>query len=285
MHSYAVIIPTTCAPERAPLLERALASVDRAQAELVIVANGPRVDDALLHRLRDSGAAVHRLEIGNVSIARREGVARSTAPLFCFLDDDDEFLPGGLAQRAARFEPSLACVVTNGYLREGDVDSPLVPPRCEAAINHDPVGAFLQHNWFASPASMFQRSVFPLALLDTTLRFFEWTQIFFRMVERGLQIHYVDAFTYRKYEDHPYSVSKSAEYATAYSAFVRDELLPLKLPPDVRRKLRQRYATALNSQSVQQLAGGHRAAAWAAHVRCLAAGGWSYLPYTRRLLL
>lgn len=284
MHPYCVIVPTTCAPERAVLLERAIASVDRERTELVVVANGPRVDASLLARVRDLGATTHRLDAGNVSRARYEGVARSSAPLFCFLDDDDEFLPGGLAARAARFDPTLACVVTNGYLREGSVETPLVPPRSAAAINQDPVGAFLRHNWFASPASMFQRSVFPLALLDTTLRFFEWTQIFFRMVEGGLRIRYLDAFTYRKYEDHPYSVSKSAEYASAYSAFIRDELLPMRLPHTVRRQLKQRYATALNSLSLQELAAGHRAAAWRAHVGCLLAGGWRYLPYTRRLL-
>ena len=285
MSQYAVIIPTTCTTERASLLLRAVASVDVKQSELVVVANGPRVDEVLLHELRGLGARVYRQEVGNVSSARCEGVARSHAPLFSFLDDDDEFLPGGLERRAALFHSELACVVTNGYLRIGAVDTPLVPADIAESINADPMGSFFQLNWFASPASMFQRAKFPLGLFDTSLKYFEWTQLLFRIVDQGLAFHYEDELTYRKYEDHPYSVSKTAEYSQAYPAFLREEILNFKLNPDVRQVLLKKYAIALNTLSFQALLAGHRRAAWAAHVECLLAGGWQYLPYTRKLLV
>lgn len=279
-----VIIPTTCEKAREESIRRALASVYEQASEVVVVVNGERSDSSLLKQLRaDTRLIVLQLTEGNVSKARLAGLRRSTSPFFCFLDDDDEFLPGALAQRMALFEDRVDVVVTNGYEHRHGSDQPLVPPAIAATANSDPAGSFLSFNWFASPASMFRASTVGQELLDIKLRHFEWTHLFFSLLLAGKSIRYGDCLTYRKFEDNPLSVSKSAEYAQAYPSFLRS-LSTMDLDSRTKGLLKAKTVVALNGLSVMELARGRRRAAWKAHAQCIAMGGWRYVPYTRRLL-
>lgn len=280
MTTISVIIPTTCDARRAGLIQRALDSVDLQHSvtvQTVLVANGPSVNEDLLKRISSSWAKVIRLEEGNVSKARFAGLQASTGDFFCFLDDDDEFLPGALAHRLSLFEDGVDCVVTNGLVN----DAPLVSARAARLANADPAAAFFVQNWFASPGSMFRRGAFD-GLFDMDHKYFEWTLLFFRLLSAGHRIKYDDAKTYCVWQNSPGSASSSAEYELAHADVLAD-ILALPLGEDALAALRLKHHTALNAKSQLHLERRQRLEAWKSHLSCLKSGGWRYLPFTRKL--
>lgn len=280
-----IIIPTTCEGGREPLVRRSIASVlnQDVEIDLIVVVNGDRFDPSLLSKLQQNPALkVRQLAQGNVSAARFHGLSNARGQFFGFLDDDDEFLPRALAQRVALFSDDVDVVVTNGY--HYDVaETRLVPASITADANTDPAGSFFRCNWFASPASLFRSTTVEKSLFDITIKHFEWTYLFFSLLSQRKTIRYHDCITYRVYEDTPLSVSKSIDYALAYPDFLLT-LMRLHRDPRHRNLLRHKYVGALNGVSKLELSRGRRTAAWTAHIKCLASGGWGYLPYTRHLL-
>lgn len=280
-----VIIPTTCDVRREASIFRALNSVQMQVGptiDLVIVVNGANVDEGLYLRLCKTGARILRLAEGNVSKARFAGVQSINGEFFSFLDDDDEFLDDAMAYRLSLFSEGIDCVVTNGWEHDAQ-DQRLVRPEVARLANRDPAHAFLVQNWFASPGSMFRRATVQASVFDISHRFFEWTWLFFSLVAAGKTFKYDDAVTYRVWKDTPMSASRTMEYREASVGFLAD-LLKLPLEASVLSELRRKYQTALNSCSLMRLEERDRHGAWIAHVNCLKAGGWRYLPFTRKLL-
>jgi glycosyltransferase involved in cell wall biosynthesis len=96
-----VIIPCF---NRKAMLERAIASVlcqDFKNFELVVVDDGSNEDLGQIEKmLRRRGQRLMRLEKNSgVSVARNQGVKISSAPLICFLDSDDLWLPQKLRRQ------------------------------------------------------------------------------------------------------------------------------------------------------------------------------------------
>lgn len=284
-----VIIPTTCEDSRSESLLRAISSIREQEGvlvEILLICNGNRQDGQLLAYLeRQDGLRILRIQEGNVSKARYLGVCNVNSEFFCFLDDDDEFLPGCLQQRLAVMTNDLDCevVVTNGFYHILGTDIPMVSSDLALMINSDVCGTFLQQNWFSSPASMFRTQRIKAELFDFAYRYFEWTYLFFRIVSLKKKLVFDNVITYRKYEDNPLAVSKSIEYALAYPDFLI-EVKRLKLPKDVKGAIQKKYVTALNSQSNIYRERGQLINAWKFHLACLMHGGWQYISYTRRLL-
>src|SRR5690348_6425889 len=102
-HRISVIIPTTCETRRWASLRRAIstaASQENVSTEVIVIVNGDRVDPECFKQLR----GMHNLKVviqkeGSLPLALRYGRSLVSSPFFCFLDDDDEYLPGGLWQR------------------------------------------------------------------------------------------------------------------------------------------------------------------------------------------
>lgn len=281
-----VIIPTTCDLRRAAQIERAVDSVLSQQGvtvDLLLVVNGPHVNEALYQRLLQTRAHVIRLPEGHVSQARYAGVLATHAPFFGFLDDDDEYLPGALARRVACFEAGVDCVVTNG-LERGASERPLVPSEMGDLVHIDPVRAFMRHNWFACAGSMFRRATVEPALFDIEHRRFDWTLLFFLLVATGKRFRYVDEMTYRVWKDSPAPARDTNADALA-NADLLAEVVRLPLPPEVLGDLQRQRQRALNRRSQLHLEQRQRLDAWRAHLACLRAGGWRYLPFTRKLLV
>lgn len=273
-------IPTTADLLREAMLRRAISSAGSAQ--VIVVVNGDRFDPLLVDSLRaDKSLVVLQRDEGNVSAARRAGLDAVTTAFFCFLDDDDELLPDALESRMRSIRPDDDILVTNGYCHDG-VDRPLVE-MAAGEINADPIGSFLRQNWFASPAGLFRTAAIPKQMFDIRLAHFEWTWLFFQLQTAGIRMRYTDDLTYRIHTGTLASASKSAEYAASYAPLLRS-LLALPLPPRHRRTLLRKYQVALNGASLAALRAGTKSSAWAVHARCLATGGWRYLPYTRHLL-
>ncbi len=285
-----VIIPTTCQKERSKLLQRANESIvtqTGVVVDAIVVVNGNRYDPDLLTTLTaDTRIRVIQIAEGNVSIARHVGVLSANGRFFCFLDDDDEYLSNALISRVGIFTENKAAdvVVTNGFEHVDGEDSPLVAREDEDYIRKNPELGFFRRNWFASPASLFDAEAIGADCFDFIYKHFEWTYLFFFLLSKRKKIHFDPTITYRVNGGSPLSVSNTEEYAMAYPDFVR-ELIFLPLHPEIKRKLRAKYVTALNARSNIELKRGQRLLAWKSHMKCLMNGGWQYLPYTRHLLL
>jgi glycosyltransferase involved in cell wall biosynthesis len=284
-----VIVPTTCEQKRADQIQRAIQSIEQQQGariEILIIVNGDQYDTDLLLKLKNNPSLrIIQLANGNVSAARYQGVLESTAEFFCFLDDDDEFLPGAMAKRVSLFahESGADIVVTNGYLHKHG-DKLLVPAGLSESINTTPATMFLATNWFASPSCSFRRKSIEQSLFDLRYKFFEWTYLFFLLLSKGKRFHFDESLTYRIHQDNPLSVSKTIEYFDAYPDFLlKLKLLPLE--PSIQKALAKKYVIALNSLSNLHLKQRDVKNAWAFHIKCLMSGGFGYLPYTRHLVL
>jgi glycosyltransferase involved in cell wall biosynthesis len=287
--SVSVIIPTTCRTLRAHLLQRAIESVvtqSLTTVEAILVINGNQSDNQIVSQLEgDVRLRVIKLNVGNVSYARYAGLCAATGDFFCFLDDDDELLPDSLITRVSLFRQNRGAdvVVTNGYTHSAGRDHPLVPSGFESEIRSNIGLSILNHNWFASAAPLFDMKSVDRALFNLSFKYYEWTYLFFLLLTSGYTFVYDDALTYRINEASPMSASKSYDYILAYPSFLLD-LKKLPLCQDIRQRVKQKYATALNSQSILESESGLQTRAWVSHIKCLLSGGWKYIPYTRTLL-
>lgn len=289
-YTVSVIVPTMCEGSRSSLLNRAIQSIlsqSDVSLEVLIVVNGKKFDPQLLSVLQqDDRLKIIHLEEANVSSARYEGVLRATSDYFCFLDDDDEFLPGALNKRVSLFveHDDADVIVTNGFEHRNGEDVPLVEPGSAEDILKTPGECFLSRNWFASPAALFKRSSIGPRFFHFNFKYFEWTYLFFLLLSENKKVHYDEVFSYRKYEDNPLSVSKSIEYSLGYPNFL-NTLKQLPLSPNLKRIIHEKYITALNTQSNLELKSGLLARAWMTHIKCMFKGGWRYIPFTRHLLI
>lgn len=287
-HTVSVIIPTTCQASRSNCLYRAIESIvnqSEVVVEVIIVLNGDQYDHKLVANLtEDDRVRLIRLEEANVSTARFVGVCNVTGDYFCFIDDDDEFLPDAFKLRLALFSSQDAdIVVTNGYIYTEGNDIPVVKPGAAKEISANPVDSFLRRNWFGSAAAFFKTKSFDPEIFNFSFKYFEWTYLFFLLISKGNRFYFDETATYRKYEDNPSSVSKSIEYSMAYPAFLRT-LNGLPLADDFKRIVQCKYITALNMQSNLEMRQGFLWRAWKSHLKCLLNGGWQYISYTRHLL-
>jgi glycosyltransferase involved in cell wall biosynthesis len=284
-----VIIPTMCEASRSVLIHRAIESVltqSGVIVEILIIINGNRYDQQLAATLKtNSRLNLIWLDVANVSTARYKGVCHAQGEYFCFLDDDDEFLPGALQGRVSLFtgHNDVDIVVTNGFEHRSGIDSPLVTLDSSNEIMKDLGGSFLRTNWFSSPAALFKSKTIDSELFNFNYKYFEWTYLFFLLLSKDKRFHYDEMLSFRKYEDNPLSVSKSLEYATDYPVFLQS-LKMMPLDPIIKSKINDKYVTALNTRSNFELNQGLLLRAWISHFRCLANGGWQYLPYTRHLI-
>src|SRR5262249_21335746 len=158
--SVSIIIPTTASPGRAPLLRRALRSLQEDQNHAVVpivVVNGSRfVSDILgeLKRRRD----IRCLYVDKASHtnARLEGRRMVQTQYFGLLDDDDEYLPGAVPLRLAALtnDPSLDGAITNGYSHDNGQDRDQFAALW--ACQGSPLGSLTDNDWLPSAGALFQ---------------------------------------------------------------------------------------------------------------------------------
>jgi glycosyltransferase involved in cell wall biosynthesis len=288
VYSVSIIIPTTCESARCKLLLRAIDSIfnqSGANFEIIIVVNGDRYDSQFVSNLEcQPNLKLIRLEKANVSIARYVGVRHVTSDYFCFIDDDDEFLPEAFAIRLAVFDKVDAdVVVTNGFIHADGKDNVVVTPEFAKQILKNPAESFLSRNWFGTASAFFRTKSFDPEIFNISFKYYEWTYLFFLILSKLKKIYFDEAVTYRKYEDNPMSISKTIEYIMAYPEFLlKLKCLPLEIY--IKQIIHEKYITALNMQSNQEMQRGELGMAWKSHIKCLSHGGWRYFAYTRHLL-
>ncbi len=284
-----IIIPTTALKAREHEIARAIASVlDQSGVDVqpILVVNGARFDPALVASLKaDDRVVVVQIDEGNVSRARHAGVRRCDRPFFGFLDDDDEMLPGAVAARLKCFDDAVDVVVSNGWYRSAQGDETvIVPDDIMRRIEHDPLDALLDFNWFSAACGLFRAATMPPALFDIDLKFYECTWIALSLIDQRKTIRRCEIDGFRMHQGTPASASKTKDYCRANPEFIRRMRRFERFGDAFDRTCRRRLPIALNLLSQLEMEWGHYGRAWVAHLRCLASGGLGYLPYTRRLL-
>lgn len=282
-----IIVGTLARRERGPSLRRAIASLipqaGPAPAILVVV-NGRQADPAVLAALAGR-TEVELLQIPQESfgVALLAGRQAVRTRYFGFLDDDDEYLPGGLARRmeALLAEPAADLVVTNGLSRTDRGDFPAYHNL--PAVAADPLGALFRESWLASCGGLFRTDRVPVTLFADSHPYFEWSWLAFRLATAGARIAVLDEATF-VVNDTPGSASKEPRALLSAVAYYR-RLLSLPQRPDLKGIIDRRLCRALHCLADHQMQTGQIPAAWRHHWASLRSpGGWRHLSFSLRLL-
>lgn len=280
-----IVIPTTCDPVRESALVRALASLQNQTMgvpSIVVVANGPHVDERVLQRIGAMpGVQVRRIEAGSAPRAIALGRHGVTTPYFGFLDDDDEYLPDALSVRfqALERDADAAVCATDGYDFAGGEDR--LREAISAEAQRDPLRGLLQANWLASCGGLFRSALVSAHYFDGETRFYEWTLLAYQLAA-STKILLLNTPTFRL---HPSlgSLSRSEAYRLAEPDVLR-KICRLNLPEDVQHALRRRLGTSYHSIARYFGQTGRRRYAWRYHGRSLIQpGGWRYALYSVKL--
>jgi glycosyltransferase involved in cell wall biosynthesis len=281
-----VIVPTTASAERAPLLERALRSLQEHQHRLVVpivVVNGTRYVPGVLESLRQRrNSRCLYLKNDSHTGARLAGRQAVDTEFFAFLDDDDEFLPDAVERQldAVAGDPSVDVLITNGYRHESGQD--FVQLTDVASLQRDPLGGLMKFSWLHSSGALFRTDRISSDYMQGPAAM-ELTYLALKLVLTRT-LRFLDVPTYRWYRGTPESLSAMKEYRASGPAAIL-EMLKLNPPTHIKRCLRQKYAAILHYLSEAERRDGCYRAAWRYHLRSLSSPyGIPYLLYTRHLL-
>jgi glycosyltransferase involved in cell wall biosynthesis len=280
-----VVIATTAVEARKAALRRAIAGAlaQEPRPAVIVVVNGVRYDRALYEELQAMQAiTLVYSEVPSYPAAQRLGRSHVATPYFCFLDDDDELLPGSIAARLAHVQahPDVDVVVARGYRCIDGVDKP--DGATFPANDSELLVSLLRHNWFASPAALFATERVGGEFFDGETKYYEWTLMAFRLAAAGRRFGFVEDYGYRLHES-PVSLSKESGSTLAVPE-VLHALQRLSSSRAVRRELERRLTHAYHDCSTLELSRGNRKLAWRHHLASLKGpGGLRYLSYTRHL--
>jgi glycosyltransferase involved in cell wall biosynthesis len=283
------IVRSTGDRTRAELLKRAVASIltqTGIDVECIVVFNGSDYDDSLLawtQAQRHTRTFV--LDCADKALATLMGRAMVRGDFFCFLDDDDQYLPGALAFRANYLaeRPLLDCVATNGYYVSERRVRPVFAKADRFARDGYVESLLHSRNWLASCGGMFRASTVPAAYFTNLTRHREWTLIAYR-IATDLRVEFVNRLGYRVY-NLAGSQSKRSTYVDA-GVEVLDAMLAWPRGA--------RYAAALRRQKARAYRGAASyyriyhdfGRAWSAYWHALRSpGGWRHAPYGALLML
>lgn len=286
--SVCIIIPSTCELRRFEGLRRAIDSIlgqEEVAVRVLVVVNGQRVDPDCFRRLQSRQDIEVRYESEGSSV-KAIGIGRDLVrePFFGFLDDDDEYLPGALANRIAPMlrDASIDFVASNGLrCNEQGIDEPFLTDT--ASIESAPLEELTRANWLASCGGLFRTASVVPGDFDPSVRYFEWTYLAY-LLACTRRMGFVDQATFRIHST-PGSLSKSLAYQTAETC-VLQKVLELKLPKPVRVLVKAKLSAAHHDAAELAYAQGEQGTAWRHHLRSLLLpGGLRYLAFSRHLMI
>jgi hypothetical protein len=283
-----VIIRSAAQPARADALKRAVESVvTQANADVTcsVIFNGRACDPHLVRwARRQPRTRCTTLYSGGKREATIAGRQLVQTPFFCYLDDDDELMPGALSHCLAFMEenPLLDCVATNGYHCRAGIDDTLFPVTRRFVKGELLESLVEARNWLASGAAMFRTDTVAPSYFQNLPKHREWTVIAFRLAT-DRNVLFSDMPTCRIHSS-PQSESKTDTYAEAALEAWR-QISICNQRAELVRKIKVQQALALRSLCSYYRLKRRFGDAWAAYLRALASpAGWSYLPYAALLL-
>lgn len=280
------IIPTLCERSRAALLRRAIQSLLNATTRpltILVVANGGKIDQSLASSLLNyRGVQVIYCDTPSAPLAALAGRQLVQSKYFCFLDDDDEYLPEAIDHRVdvLREHPEWDFVVSDGYRccagREETILKGL------DLVQLDPLKALLRANWLASCGALFKTDSIGVEFFLDPHPYMEWTWVAFRLVSAGKRFGVIETPDF-KVHNTPRSVSKSERYIECEVSLIQ-KMLALNSRLDLVSELNRRICQAWHDASELQLNKSQLSRALVSHIRSLKhAYGWRFLPYTRKI--
>jgi hypothetical protein len=282
------IIPTLCEPARRVQLLSAIASIHASSTEsvrILVIINGQRFDIDLVRQLRNrDDLEVIQISEGSQTRAHLAGRGAVDTEFFSFLDDDDEYLPGGLDVRLTlmQADPSAAVAVTNGYLCPSGAERLLYSRLRNVAGN--PLFELFQQNWLHNCNHLFRTDDIHIGYFEDPHPYMEWTWLAFRLAMEGKSVATSDIPTFRYY-DTPGSLSKSTMFLSSRVALY-DRMLAANPPRKIADIIRRRTSSAWHDISVAELAMGESLKAMSAHKNSMTAhwSGLKFASFSRRLL-
>jgi hypothetical protein len=274
--STTVIIPTTATAGRRTSLLNAIHSAGEqsgVSTKILVVVNGQQFDPVLFAILRSrQDIKVVALTVADLPGALFAGRQLVDTEFFCFLDDDDEILPNGLAARlrALTERPDVAFVATNGYCRSNGAEQ--VNITNTEMVSADPVLAMTDKCWLASCGGLYRTSMVDVRAFADLPHFLEWTYLGLKLASTR-RMFFLDEPTFRIYDSED-SLSSSVEYRVGSVAALH-AALDLSLPRRVTHRLRTRLSAAHHVLAGHYVSGNKLRLAWAHHLASLAQPGAS----------
>jgi Glycosyl transferase family 2 len=285
--SVTAIVPTLAHAARRVSLLRAVdtlhAATRNTRLTITAVVNGNQYVPEILAQLAGRGVRILHVAEASLPAALLAGRRSVETEFFCFLDDDDEYLPEAIDLRLEVMigDRRAALVTTNGWRCVSGHDS-LALERL-GNVAEDPLAALFRENWLPSCAGLYRSAAVGVDLFEQPQPYLEWTWQAFRIALAGHRVAVLDRPTFRIHESAS-SLSKSKAYRASHIALYR-RMLAQELRPDIRRVVRGCLATALSSESVALLKEGRISGAWKRHVQAMAfPGGWRRGSQTLRLV-
>jgi len=282
-----VIIPTMAEEKRHASLLRAIASVSDATnkpVRIVVVINGNRRSPDVENSLRNIGhVELLSLEVASLPLAHLAGRRAVKTRYFCFLDDDDEYLPGAIDARVGVLagDESIDFVVTNGYRHLGGTDWPCLKDLDK--VPAAPLAQLFRQNWLPSCGSLFRSDQIGAAYFEDGNAYVEWTWLAFQLCLAGEKVGVLDQPTFRIYDTQE-SASKTEAYLAAFDALYR-KMLAKNPPRQIATLIKKRIGEEFHYKADSLRQEGLLLEAWKAHLKSLCyPGGWRYLPFSRWLL-
>jgi glycosyltransferase involved in cell wall biosynthesis len=283
-----VIIPTVCSNDRANLLLNAISSIKEAcsaSAKIIVAANGANVDTKLALELKNRADLNYvYFEEGSLPKTISLAVDLIDTEYFCFLDDDDEFLPNGLLCRMAILEsnPEIDLVISNGYRCVSGIDSQCLQHL--DTVSNDPLKALFDENWLPSCGALFRLSSVSGAYFKNYHAYAEWTWLAFKLALDKKYIYALNDLTFRIHGDTPGSLSKSFSFQKSYIELYR-RMLAQKLPYKIRQIIKRRLSQSHHDISNKFLSDKKYMPALIHHLLSLRQPyGWRFFAYSRHII-
>lgn len=280
-----VIIATAGNSNRAESLKAAIRSIEQQEtitARIVVVFNGPNVSADLFEDIsRMPGVDVKVLSTANLPSALNFGRQCVETDYFCFLDDDDVYLPHALKIRCDALSQNMHIdvVTTNGQVKTAGATATLLPD--ELAVETAPMEELLRQNWLPSCGGLYRASTVGDKYFRTDTKYFEWTMTAF-LLAFDRKIMYLNNSTFIINETSG-SLSASIDYLEAYPRILK-KMLEFPVKRTIKTAIRARQSNALHAVSVAHHERGNNRKAWWFHLRSLMCpGGVRFFAYSRRL--
>ncbi len=208
-----------------------------------------------------------------------------TGEFFCFLDDDDELLPGTLAYRAALMHKhaDAACVATNGYYVVNGKRRRLFEDPERFRRSGYARSLVESNNWLASCGGMFRTDLVSSAYFRELPPHREWTVVAFRLASR-LKVQFEDTPTYCIYDTES-SESKKESYMR-HAVEICEDMLRWNTDPRHVSMILRRQGHAYRAMCSHYRLNNDFPRAWQAYWKAIRSqGGWTHIPYAVLLLL
>lgn len=280
-----VIIASAGKENRAESILKAIDSIEKQEnldLKIIVVFNGPNVSPDLTAVLeKNENVILEYQEEPSLPNAIHYGRSCVDTEYFCFLDDDDLYIPDTLHLRCQILDDNqdIDVVASNGLVDNGSSKSLLFSSILP--LDETPMEELFKQNWLASCGGLFRTKTVDGRYFKRAVKYFEWTMTAF-LLALDRRIAYLDdpTFIINNTEG---SLSASPEYLESNPRFLK-LLLSYPVPENIKKIIKQRRTASFHNISETYLRQKKYGKAWTYHLKSLCSSqGLKYLSYTRHL--